>query len=57
MKIILVALVLALAVIVALSAAPALAGQSGEQSPDCDRRIAVWRRLPLGVGTEGEHEP
>ncbi|MBC7264951.1 MAG: hypothetical protein H5T64_11445, partial [Chloroflexi bacterium] len=35
------------AALAALGAVPASAGQSGEQSPDCDRRIAVWRRLPL----------
>ncbi|MBC7264863.1 MAG: hypothetical protein H5T64_10995 [Chloroflexi bacterium] len=43
----LVALIVVLAVMAALGAAPALAGQSWEQSPDCDQSIAVWRRLPL----------
>ncbi|MBC7265002.1 MAG: hypothetical protein H5T64_11700 [Chloroflexi bacterium] len=41
------AFIVVLAVMAALSAAPAYAGQSWEQSPDCDERIAVWRRLPL----------
>ncbi|MBC7264406.1 MAG: hypothetical protein H5T64_08615, partial [Chloroflexi bacterium] len=46
-KMALVALIVVLAAMATLSAAPASAGQSWEQSPDCDRRIAVWRRLPL----------
>ncbi|MBC7265327.1 MAG: hypothetical protein H5T64_13390 [Chloroflexi bacterium] len=44
---ILAGLILILVAMAALSAAPAYAGQSWEQSPDCDQSIAVWRRLPL----------
>ncbi|MBC7264762.1 MAG: hypothetical protein H5T64_10480, partial [Chloroflexi bacterium] len=47
MKMALAAIIVMLASYAPLSAVPALAGQSWEQSPDCDRRIAVWRRLPL----------